>query len=350
MSASRQPRRWRSRWEPPAQRRSTRQSPLWPIALDFYLDQRRLSLHVGVKVRQEPGGAIVSIPGFNDMQLEGLEVPPDQSDEPPVAVALLKPNGQPDALDPSGTTTGVLVASGSTTDDALANVLTLIEEAFTVEVGAEHARSIAAAVRANNPDDANPTHAWHLAKRIANQPEAAAAKLAHQLLADTGTRWAHTQVVAAHTMSIAKHVAADWSRPLLEAAWLHDIGHAAPVADTGLHPLDGARWLQDHGWPESTCRLVAWHSAPLAEARLRGLDQEIASAFKRPPDIPLAALTWADMNSSPTGEPCTIEQRLSEILTRYPPGSLVHQATIESTAQLHDAVKLIESHLNCGGP
>jgi len=340
MSGSHQPRRWRSRWRPSEERRPARPRPLWPVALNYYLDQERLLLYAEVKVRQEPGGGIVSIPGFNDRQLEGLELPPDWPDAAPVAAALLEPKDQQAAGDGA---THVLVAGGPTTDEALTGVLGLVEEAFIAELGAKQARSIAAVVRTTRPEDADPSHAWGLAKRIADQPEAAAATLAHQLLAETSTRWAHTQVVAAHTMSIAKHVDPDWSEPLMEAAWLHDIGHAPVVANTGLHPLDGARWLQDHGWREPTCRLVAWHSAPLAEARLRGLEEELASAFLRPPDVPLAALTWADMSSSPDGQPCTIEQRLAEILARYPCESIVHRAAMESVAELRAAVKLIET-------
>jgi hypothetical protein len=114
------------------------------------------------------------------------------------------------------------------------------------------------------------------------------------------------------------------------------------VADTGLHSLDGARWLRDRGWPETTCRLVAWHGAPLAEARLRGLDDALVSAFDPPPDVPLAALTWADMTSSPGGEPCSVERRIAEILARYPPDSIMHRATADSADELRAAVKMIE--------
>jgi hypothetical protein len=129
---------------------------------------------------------------------------------------------------------------------------------------------------------------------------------------------------------------------LADAAWLHDIGRGPTVAGTGLHPLDGAQWLRDHGWPETTCRLVAWHSAPLAEARLRGLTDVLVSAFDPPPPVPLAALTWADMTSSPDGNRCSVDQRLAEILARYPPDSVVHRATVASAEDLRAAVRLID--------
>jgi HD superfamily phosphodiesterase len=59
-------------------------------------------------------------------------------------------------------------------------------------------------------------------------------------------RWVHVQAVAAKADSIARAV----SDPevLIVSAWLHDIGYAPDIADTGLHSLDGARWLVRNGW------------------------------------------------------------------------------------------------------
>lgn len=169
-----------------------------------------------------------------------------------------------------------------------------------------------------------------------------AVDLARQLLSGVGTRWAHSSAVASQITAASERVEPEWRAPLADAAWLHDIGRSPTIADTGLHSLDGARWLRAHDWPATTCRLVAWHSAPLAEARLRGLDSALVSAFDPPPDVPLAALTWADMTSSPEGERCSADVRLAEILARYPAGSVVHRATVASADELRAAVELIE--------
>src|SRR5271170_2195439 len=57
-------------------------------------------------------------------------------------------------------------------------------------------------------------------------------------------RWAHGQGVAARARSLAPILGTD--ADLLEAAaWLHDIGYAPCLAATGLHALDGARYLRD---------------------------------------------------------------------------------------------------------
>ena len=56
--------------------------------------------------------------------------------------------------------------------------------------------------------------------------------------------WAHVQGVAARARSLAPVLGVD--ADLLEAAaWLHDIGCAPDPTVTGLHALDGARYLRD---------------------------------------------------------------------------------------------------------
>ena len=173
--------------------------------------------------------------------------------------------------------------------------------------------------------------------------DSAAVGLAGRLLSGVGTRLAHSAAVVDRIGEISLRVEPVWRAPLADAAWLHDIGRSPTIgAGTGLHSLDGAEWLRQHDWPDAACRLVAWHSAPLAEARLRGLDEALVSAFDPPPAVPLAALTWADMTSSPDGNRCSVDQRLADILARYPPESVVHQATVASAEELRAAVRLVD--------
>ena len=85
--------------------------------------------------------------------------------------------------------------------------------------------------------------------------------------------------------------------------------------------------MPDHGGATETCRLVARHTESFAEARLYGLDEDLAVEFYPRPRLAAAALAWADLTSTPSGEPWDAERRLAEILDRYPPGSFVHEAT-----------------------
>ena len=131
----------------------------------------------------------------------------------------------------------------------------------------------------------------------------------------------------------------------MDAAWLHDVGYADGVADVGFHPLDGARWLTRNGWTAEVCRLVAWHTCAGTEAGFRQLSDQLAGEFPEPPLLTLAAMTWADLTSSPGGEPWSAQRRLDDIFERYQPGSIVYRATKHNRAQLVQMVGLIDSRL-----
>ncbi|MGW0560049.1 HD domain-containing protein [Streptomyces sp. NPDC003016] len=70
-----------------------------------------------------------------------------------------------------------------------------------------------------------------------------AAELAESLLPPLGNRWLHTQAVAARAVEASKALPESERDLLVAAAWLHDIGYAPGLRDTGFHPLDGARHL-----------------------------------------------------------------------------------------------------------
>jgi len=150
-----------------------------------------------------------------------------------------------------------------------------------------------------------------------------ARELARDLLAEAlPRRWAHLQGVARQAGRVAIGLSAAGS-VMVAAAWLHDIGYAAALKDTGFHPLDGARYLRCIGMDEEIVRLVAHHSLALLEAAERGLDGELAGEF--PPGAPVLtdALCFADMTTSPDGEPVEPGDRLAEIQARYGPGDVV---------------------------
>ena len=121
-------------------------------------------------------------------------------------------------------------------------------------------------------------------------------------------RWAHVRGVAARARGFTDVLGTD--ADLLEAAaWLHDIGYAPSLAGTGLHQLDGARYLRDTQHADAMlCRLVAHHSGAIIEAGERGLADILSSEFDPAPDVPASVLTYCDMTTSPDGEPVPVEQ------------------------------------------
>ena len=63
----------------------------------------------------------------------------------------------------------------------------------------------------------------------------------------------------------------------MAAAWLHDIGYAPGLQQTGFHPIDGALHLRSAGWPDAMCDLVAHHSGSRFVAAARHLAAELGS-------------------------------------------------------------------------
>jgi hypothetical protein len=163
--------------------------------------------------------------------------------------------------------------------------------------------------------------------------------LARTLLADSlPRRWSHVQGVAARARTLKPSLGPD-SDLIEAAAWLHDIGYLAQLARTGLHGLDGARYLRNvqHADP-MLCRLVAHHSCAVIEAEERGLAHILTREFTPPPQHLADALTFCDMTTSPDGEHVHVDRRLAEIHDRYGTGHLVSRSIRRATPLILEAV------------
>lgn len=170
--------------------------------------------------------------------------------------------------------------------------------------------------------------------------------LARQLLAESiPRRWSHSQGVAYKAESVARLVGDDASA-LISAAWLHDIGYAPDLVATGMHQLDGARYLRDVAHADDlVCRLVAHHSCAPIEARNRGLADQLAAEFAPVDRLVSDAITYADMTTTPDGDPTDVERRLAEILARYGDGDLVAESIREATPLIINSVRVITEAL-----
>lgn len=137
-------------------------------------------------------------------------------------------------------------------------------------------------------------------------------------------RWAHSQGVAARAAGLGPALVGD-PELLIAGAVLHDVGYAPRLAETGFHPLDGARFLRDeHGADERLVRLVANHSFALLEAEERGLMEVLEREFPLLDEgLLVDALVYCDMTTTPDGERTTAAERVAEIVGRYGANSLV---------------------------
>jgi hypothetical protein len=170
-----------------------------------------------------------------------------------------------------------------------------------------------------------------------------AQSLAERLLAtELPRRWRHVSGVAAQAERLAG-VGPVRRGLLVASAWLHDIGYAPVLVDTGFHPIDGARHLRDLATDERVVNLVAHHSCARVEARLRGLSASLDREFPRDPSLPHDELCFCDQTTSPDGAVVDVTQRLAEIRDRYEDGDVVRLFVDLAEDELISIVRRVEA-------
>ncbi len=170
-----------------------------------------------------------------------------------------------------------------------------------------------------------------------------AASYAEELLSPLGGRWLHVQGVARRAQRVASAIPAEDRDDLVAAAYLHDLGYAPSLVQTGLHPLDGARHLRTLG-RERLAGLVAYHSGARAEAELRGLAAELAE-FEDEASATSVTLTYCDMTTGATGEPVTLAERLADVERRYGTSHVVARSVRQARPELERCVQDVEASL-----
>jgi putative nucleotidyltransferase with HDIG domain len=165
-----------------------------------------------------------------------------------------------------------------------------------------------------------------------------ARELAKRLLAsELAQRWRHVEAVAAEATRLCTALDVD-ERVVVAAAWLHDIGYAAEVTDTGFHPLDGARYLRSRGWDDMVCQLVAHHTDAMTQAADEGLAAALAAEFDEVGGLARDVLWAADATTGPNGERFTLDERLAEVGHRYGADHPVTRRMSASRLALADAI------------
>jgi HD superfamily phosphodiesterase len=157
-------------------------------------------------------------------------------------------------------------------------------------------------------------------------------------------RWRHTLGVAERARVVGGALEHDDAELLLAAAYLHDVGYAPELAQTGFHPVDGARFVRSCGH-ERLAGLVAYHSGAGVEAAERDLVAEL-SEFDDERSLVSRALTYCDLTTNSEGRPVEPYDRLAEIRERYGQASAEARAVTRSTEALLEDVRVVEASLN----
>lgn len=176
------------------------------------------------------------------------------------------------------------------------------------------------------------------------QVEEARALAEEHLAGSLDRRWKHVQAVAERAERVAD--ALELERDLLvSAAWLHDIGYAPSLVETGFHPLDGARFLRRRGVDQRIVELVAHHSCAAVEADERGLEDVLVVEFPREVGPMSDALWFCDMTTGPDGQQLAVVQRLAEIRERYGPDHVVTRFIDRAGGEIRAAAERTEQRL-----
>lgn len=165
----------------------------------------------------------------------------------------------------------------------------------------------------------------------------------HELLADLRPRIDHVLAVGAKARRIASAFDDVDAEVLVASAYLHDIGYAPGLVDTGLHQIDGARWLRSQGH-DDLARLVAHHSAAHVELRRRG-QLQLLEPYRHPPHALAAALAYCDITTGPQGQDLTLDERIAEVGDRRGRDSVVYRALVAARPELEEAVALTSDRL-----
>ncbi|WKU05624.1 hypothetical protein [Micromonospora sp. HUAS LYJ1] len=118
--------------------------------------------------------------------------------------------------------------------------------------------------------------------------------------------------------------------------------------DTGLHSLDGGRWLRCERFDERVAALVAHHSCAWLEAEERGLGEVLAAEFPREETAVTDALCFSDMTTGPDGQDFEVLERLVEIRSRYGPGHVVTRFIGRAEPEMVAAVRRTQERLAGG--
>src|SRR4029453_18784466 len=102
------------------------------------------------------------------------------------------------------------------------------------------------------------------------------------------------------------------------APYLHYVGYTPSLRRTGLHQLDGARYVRSLG-QERLASLIAHHSESRFEVQLRGFRHEL-DLYEREESWTADALTYCDLTTGPLGQPMTLEDGIAEVTQRYGQG------------------------------
>jgi hypothetical protein len=109
---------------------------------------------------------------------------------------------------------------------------------------------------------------------------------------------------------------------LLQTAFLHDIGYSDKLNQYDYHPLDGAFFVQQCGFPKPVIAAVLFHSGAYESVKKTRPDLVSIYAYNaqwldETDQLFIDLITYCDLHTSPVGKKISVKERIDDIVTRY---------------------------------
>lgn len=131
---------------------------------------------------------------------------------------------------------------------------------------------------------------------------------------------------------------------LLQACYLHDIGYSDQLNHYRYHPLDGAIFAKDQGFPKPVIAAVLFHSCAYESAlktsqELKLIYQENDPLLDHEDRLFIDLVTFCDLHTSSTGEKTTLDKRVQDVVRRYGESHPVSQMMLENKPTYEEIVR-----------
>ncbi|SHE60245.1 metal dependent phosphohydrolase [Seinonella peptonophila] len=143
-------------------------------------------------------------------------------------------------------------------------------------------------------------------------------------------------------------------KQLIQTAYLHDIGYSESLKITSFHPTDGAIFAQKQAFAKPIIAGVLFHTEA---QRTWKLSPDIVNLYKQnhsyldPIDhLYIELITYCDLHRSANGEHVTLEQRITDIVSRYGSQHQISQQMLYNMKYFIITCERVEQYLVHGLP
>lgn len=160
------------------------------------------------------------------------------------------------------------------------------------------------------------------------------------LFRDDWGRLSHILGVVEEAQKLSRHFPELGGNFLVQAAYLHDVGYAEKLAVTGFHSVDSGLFAAKNGFPSEVVKAVFLHMDSLTNAKLTMPNSRIEcflnsiySNLTSKEKLLMELLTYCDLHRSSIGDRVSIEERISEIGSKYGSGSVVYKSVLQDLGE-----------------